>query len=379
MFVVYLCDVIEPLYPVLNWILTDKDIAFFVDLEKKDAIKLEGAEGYVYGIIPLLEALDCKDILSKSEYYAAVEADGDVVLTSILDPLLNRVDEILADDPAQEILDMLPNLIYFINSKGVNTVVKNTLNAVDALLSAIKPVAKIDIYELIGLDLEDLTFEKLFEMLLDLIGDATGYYFDYLDADAVAELTVGTLESYTSANELTAYKMVYSTEDAVIGNKAELVTVVLRLATCFILHENNQEMLIGILKDVFNMSPDAEGYISAILQIFEGYIISTKLGMDQALATLYYIYVGADITVDKSADALKDVNASWQKVLKDLGMSDDPQEQTVGNLLASILELDMFEDVLTPDGLAPNGLIKFFTKIIDWFKSIINFFKTIFA
>ena len=101
--------------------------------------------------------------------------------------------------------------------------------------------------------------------------------------------------------------------------------------------------------------------------------------MDQALATLYYIYVGADITVDKSADALKDVNASWQKVLKDLGMSDDPQEQTVGNLLASILELDMFEDVLTPDGLAPNGLIKFFTKIIDWFKSIINFFKTIFA
>ncbi len=377
MFVQYLCDVLEPLYPVLRWVLSKDNIEFFVDLEQEAAIKLQGGEGYAYGIIPLLEVLECENVLAPDAYYAAVEANSDVVITSILDPLLDRVDAILAEDPAGEILDMLPNLIYFLNSNGIDTVVKNTLHAVYGLLSAIAPIAEIDLYELIGIDLADINFDWLFNKLLEIIANSTGYKFDTLDASAIAELTVGTLESYTSLNGETAYKMIYANHDDIQGGKAEMVTVVMRLLVTFIMHENNREMLLGLLRDNLGMSADAEKYVSGILDTFATISTETYLGMDQALATLYYLFYGADLGVEGAAGGLKDINKEWQNILKELGRSDNPDEITIGNLLAKFLDKYM-DDVLTEEGVAPNGLIAFFQKIIDWFNKIVEWFKNLF-
>lgn len=375
MFVEYLCNVLEPLYPVLTWVLADDDIAFFVNPDNTDAIKLEGGKGYQYGIIPLLEVLECKDILAPEDYYAAVEANGDVVLTSILDPLLNRVDEIINNDPAQQILDMLPNLIYFINSNGVDTVVRNTLHAVYGLLSAIAPIAEIDLYELIGIDLADINFEWLFNKLLEIIKDATGYEFSALDANAIAELTVGKLESYGSLSGEIAYKMVYA--EGASGNKGEMTTVIMRLVVTFIMHEKNREALIGLLKDNLGMTKDAEKYVRGVLDSIASISTETYLGMDQALATLYYLFYGADIGVGEATGGLKDINAEWQAILKELGKSDNPDELTIGNILAKFLNKYM-EDVFTEDGIAPNGFIAFFQKIIDWFNKLVEWIKNLF-
>ena len=376
-FVTSLCDVIEPLYPVLKWLLADEDISFFVDTDKSDLITLKGGEGYAYGIIPLLETLECEGILTPDEYYAAVEAEGDVLLTSILNPLLDRVDVIM-ENPADEILNMLPNIIYFINSNGVDTVVKNTLNAVYALLRVIEPIAKVDLYEVIGIDLAAIDFEWLFDKLLEIIADATGYEFSALDANAIVELTVGELKSYTSKNGLTAYKMVYANTDDISGGRGEMATVVMRLLITFIMHENNREALIGLLKDNLGMSADAEKYVRGILDTMAAVSTETYLGMDKSLATLYYLFYGADIAVGETSNGLKDINAQWQQILKDLGMSDDPNEKTVGNLLAQFLDKYM-EDVLTSEGVAPNGFIAFFQKIADFFQKIMDFFKNLFS
>ena len=373
-FVASLCDVLEPLYPVLKWLLADEDISFFVDLDKTDAITLPGAEGYAYGIIPLLEVLGCEGILTQEEYYKAIESDGDVILTAFLDSLLDRVDVILAN-PAEEILGMLPNLIYFINSNGVDTVVKNTLNAVYTLLSAIEPVAKIDLYELIGLDLSTLTFEKLFDMVLDMIAESTGYEFTAMDASAVAELTIGTLESYTSKNGKTAYKMVYQSE----GAKSEMVTVVMRLLVTFIMHENNQAMLLGLLKDNLGMTEEAGKYIGGVLKVIGDCATETYLGMDKALATIYYIYYGLDIGVGETANGVKDLNAEWTKLLEEMRNSNDKGEALAGQIITDILDLDIFDDIIDPDeGIAPNGFIAFFQKIAAFFQRIIDWFKNLF-
>lgn len=373
-FTAALCDVLEPLYPVLKWLLADEDISFFVDLDKTDAITLPGAEGYAYGIIPLLEVLGCEGILTQEEYYKAIESDGDVILTAFLDSLLDRVDVILAN-PADEILGMLPNLIYFINSNGVDTVVKNTLNAVYTLLSAIEPVAKIDLYELIGLDLSTLTFEKLFDMVLDMIAESTGYEFTAMDASAVAELTIGTLESYTSKNGKTAYKMVYQSE----GAKSEMVTVVMRLLVTFIMHENNQAMLLGLLKDNLGMTEEAGKYIGGVLKVIGDCATETYLGMDKALATLYYIYYGLDIGVGETANGVKDLNAEWTKLLEEMRNSKDKGEALAGQIITDILDLDIFDDIIDPDeGIAPNGFIAFFQKIAAFFQRIIDWFKNLF-
>ncbi len=372
MFVSALCDVLEPIYGILKYVLADEDISFFVNAEKTDAITLKGAEGYAYGIIPLLEVLDCKNILTPSDYYAAVEADSAVLLTSILNPLFDRVDEILKDDPAQAILDMLPNLIYFINSNGVDTVVKNTLNAVFALLSAIEPVAKIDIYELIGVDLAVIDFQWLFDKLLEVINNGTGYDFASIDADAILELTTGKLESYTSANGKTAYKMVYAPMEELSGGKVEMVTVVERLIVAFIVHENNQELLLGLLRDYLGMSEEAEPYVASIIKMFANLAVETQLGMDTALATIYYIFYGLDAGADGAAGGVKELNALWKDALAELRDKNAP----AADIIEEILGWDIFEDVLDPyDGVAPNGIIAFIKKIISWFQAILDWFR----
>ena len=369
MFVASLCDVLEPLYPVLEWLLADEDLTFFIDEEEEVLVTLPGAEGYAFGLIPVLEALDCDGILTRSEYNAAVEADRDVLITSILNPLLDRVDEILLN-PADEILSILPNLIYFINSNGVDTVVKNTLNAVYTLLNAIEPIAKVDLYALIGLDLETLTFEKLFDMAIELISEATGYELTALHADAIVELTTGTLESYTSANGLTAYRMVYQAAEA----KGEMVTVVLRLAIKFLALEKNVDAIIGILENNLGMSADAKKYVEGVLTAVVGCLSDTRLGMDLALYTIYYIFYGADLGVDETTNGYKDLNSIWRDALAKL-KKDSP---AAGGLIEEILGLDIFEDLIDGEQIAPNGFMAFFQKLIDIFNKIIEWFKNLF-
>ncbi|MGN1347541.1 MAG: hypothetical protein ACI4VI_01235 [Acutalibacteraceae bacterium] len=367
-----LCDIVKPLYPVLNWLLSDEDFTFFVDKDNNDIITILGAEGYAYGIIPVLEVLGCENILTPAEYYAAAENDENVTFTAILNPLFDRLDEIMAN-PAEEILAMLPAVVYFINSNGLDTVVKNTLNAVYTLLNAIEPIAKVDLYEIIGVRLDELDFNTIFDVLIDMVAEKTGYEFDSITADYIAELTMGKVVSYTSANGKKAYTMEYQSEKA----SADMVTIVLRLLVTFITNEKNQQAFIGLLQDNMNMSDDAAKYVKGVLETIEYYAVDTHHGMDGALATLYYVYFGIDTGADHAADGLKDLNAKWQSILNKLGKSDDPNELTIGNMLAKILDYTL-EDIFDSDGLAPNGLIAFFQKIIEFFRKIIEWFKKLF-
>lgn len=378
-FVNELCNMLKPFYPVLKWLLAGEDFTFFVDDKGEDIITLLGAEGYAYGVIPVLEALQCEGVLTVPEYNKAVSEDESALITTIINPLLDKVDYILAaESPADEILAMLPAIIYFINSNGLDTCFKNILNAVYTLLNAIEPIVVVDIYELIGLDLSEITFESLFDMLIKLIYDSTGYNLSEITADTIAELTVGTVVSYTSANGKKAYTMVYSKTDS--GSAADMVTVLLRLALTFLGNEKNVDAVIGLLSDYCNMDESAQEFVGALLKAIIDYQLGTRYGMDQALATVYYVFYGTDIGANETAGAIKDVNAQWIALLKKLGMSDNPDEATVGNLIAKILDLDIFKDIIDTDtGIAPNGFVAFFQKIIAWFNSIFGWIKNIFS
>lgn len=392
-FVAALCDVLEPLYPVLKYLLANEDFSFFVDEEGKDLITLKGANGYAYGILPLLEALECKNILSakavvddegkvvgyEGTYFDAIKAgddDNDTIITSILNPLLDRVDEIIAD-PANEILEILPNIIYFINSNGVDTVVKNTLNAVYSLLKVIEPIAKIDLYELIGINFTTITMDWLLDKAVELLVNA-GYAFTREDLNPILELTVGKLEGYTSLNGKQAYRMVYATSDVegevVSGGKEELVSIILRLGISFLMHENNADVLVDLLVKKLGMDPDAETYVRRLVKSIAAVPTTTYLGMNQAQAVVYYLFYSADIGAGEIVGGFKDIGAEWKIVLKELGKSDDPNEQTIGNILAGLFE----EDIVDENRFAPSGLIGFFKKIVDWFNMIIEWFKNLF-
>ncbi len=383
MFTKTICEILSPAYPILKWALCNAPFTFFVDKEKNDIVTILGAEGYAYGIIPLLEVLECENILTPDAYYAAAEADDNAMVTTILDSLFDRLDTIMAA-PADEILEILPNVIYFINSGGLDICFKNALHAVYGLLDALKPVIEVDLYELINVRLDEVTFESLFELILDLIAEETDYEFAAVDGNAFLELTVGKLVTYESANGKTLYKMVYQSETA----KGEMVTIALRLLITFLMTEDNRETAISLLKEYFNMDKDAEKYVRAVMDTIADYTVSTHLGMDSALATVYYLFYGADMAAGGAADGLKDVNEEWLKRLKKLGLSENRDEETVGNLIADILDILFTDegtepgggnDVVGSNGVAGNGAISFFERIKIFFQEIIDFFKNLFS
>ena len=384
MFTQTICEILAPAYPILKWALCNENFTFFVDEEKNDVVTILGAEGYAYGIIPLLEVLECDDLLTPDAYYAAVEADDNAMVTAILDALFNRLDAIMAA-PADEILEILPNVIYFINSGGLDVCFKNALHAVYGLLDALEPLVEVDLYELINVRLDEVTFESLFELALELIKEETGYEFASVDANALLELTVGKLVTYESANGETLYKMVYQSETA----KAEMVTIALRLLITFLMTEDNRETAISLLKEKFNMDKDAEKYVRAALDAIADCTVGTHLGMDSALATVYYLFYGADMAAGGAADGKKDLDKAWKAKLKELGYSDNKDEQSVGNLITDILDIvfndqgnvpeDGGNDVLDKDGLASNGFISFFQRIKIFFEEIAAFFRELFS
>ena len=220
-------------------------------------------------------------------------------------------------------------------------------------------------------------FTKIKDSDMQVISSiASGYEFTSLDANSILELTTGTLESYTSANGKTAYRMVYQAAEA----QGEMITVVMRLVLMFIMHENNQEMLLGILRDNFGMTADVELYVGAVLAAIAKSSVETQLGMDSALAIIYYIFYGADLGVDNATNGIKDLNAEWTKLLKDMQNSRDEGEALAGEIIAGILDLDIFDDIIDPEeGIAPNGFIAFFQKLSSLFQKIIDWFKNIFG
>ena len=56
--------------------------------------------------------------------------------------------------------------------------------------------------------------------------------------------------------------------------------------------------------------------------------------------------------------------------------SKDSGEALAADIIAGILDLDIFKDIIDPDlGIAPNGFLKFFQKLAEWFKGISEFFN----
>lgn len=374
-FIEALCTIVAPLNPILEWLLSDrdseKDLAFFVDEDGKDYIVLPGAEGYAYGIIPLLEALGCKDILTPEQFMA----DGDNMLKNILTPLLNKLDELFAS-PVSGILEMLPNLIYFINSNGLDTSIKNLLNPLYTVFDAIEPLIKIDLYELIGIPLDEYDFEGLINYVIELIAGDTGYELSAPVWDAIAELTNGVVESFESKSPMNggiSYRMVYAPEGTT-GDCADMVTIVLRLFFRFLVMDDNIDMVMGILKDALYLDDVSYDYVKGLLDTFALYVYSDD-GMDTILGTVYEIAVVAFPLTSTVKDGLDSMSSLWAFICETLSNTSSGSMNDFYNSLMAFLNPGLADE----ETVLPQGLVGFFQRIAALFQKIIDFFKNLFS
>ncbi len=373
-FVAELIRMLEPAYPILEWLLTDEDlIALFNTADGNDALVIEGAEGYAYGIIPLLEAFDYDSelILTPEEYKAQANGDPKKLLENILDPILNVVDTILAD-PVNEIFNVLPGIIYFLNSNGLDTVIKNTANAVFAVLENIEPLTgEIDIYELIGFDFADMNVETLLAQLLKNIEEDTGFRLEETAMEAITELTVGEVISFTSKNGDTAYTMKYATG----ADRVDMVTVILRAVLTFISVPENVVALEAILKD--ELTGDGYTFVCSLLENFSQMAASDD-GMDEVMYTVYQIFYAANVAAHKTENWLAEFNGDYSFLNQLFATSDLAFIRQIGSSLGDLLN-KYTGDIIDDDEIVPNGFLSFFDQIKAFFQKILDFFKGLFS
>ncbi|MBQ6897753.1 MAG: hypothetical protein IJN70_02130, partial [Clostridia bacterium] len=303
-FVDELTRMLTPLYPVLRWLLTGENlIALFNVADGRDAVVIEGAEGYAQGIIPLLEAFDYQgDILTPDEFAALTDAPS--MLKAILNPVLDVVDTVLAD-PVNEIFNVLPGVLYFVNSNGLDTVIKNTANAVFTVLENIEPlVGEVDLYELIGFDMANINIETLISELIKGLEEDTGFQLTDVAIDALTELTVGKVVGFISKNGEQAYTVEYATG----ADRVDMVTVVLRTVLTFVSVPENVVALEAMLEG----SLDGEGYkfLCSLLENFSQ-MAASEGGMDEIMYTVYQIFYAANVAAHSTEDWFAEFNGDY--------------------------------------------------------------------
>lgn len=387
-FVNAICNMLAPVAPILRWLLTDEDIAFFNNREGDDYLVLQGAEGYQYAIIPILEALhvDKAQILDQETYAAQSDAD---LLKVIINPILNRLDAILAD-PMNEIFVELPAVIYFLNSDGLDTAFKNLLNAVYNILTAIDPLVadvealhdkdgNVSLYSLIGIEgLKYADLNSLLDGLISNINESAPLDLTGVIGDAANELLLGKLVSFTSVrkdengNNFTDYTMEYAQGKS--GDQADMATLILRLLLKFISVPQNVKAIEALLKD--SLSENGYKFLCALLENF-GQMASTDGGMDKIMYTFYYIFYAALNAGVATNNGLSQFNGNYSFLNQLFATSNvgflRQLEISFGDLLNR-----WTPDVVDDDEVVPNGFIRFFRSIGDFFRRIFAWFQNLF-
>ncbi len=365
-----LVQMLTPVVPLLEVILCGENISLFYELDGDETIVIFGSEGYAYGIIPLFEALGC-EMPTPEEYKEAVENNPEAAIRYLTTPLLDRVDAVMAD-PLNGILEILPAAMYFINSNGLETAFTNLVAAVDTVLVGLEPVVGArSLEELLDIDLSEFDAEYILDMLVDMLNESTGMDFSSLAVNLVAELTFGEVVDYVSANSETYYTM---NTDGV--DNADMTTAVLRMALDFITTEENLEQIKVLLADAVT-DEDAYNSICSILDTLAEYAAEDP-GMSKAMSFIYAVFEAATEAIEKTDDAYHDVNNSWQFILKLLSTSEEPLLRDFADNLKGTLN-KYFDGIFDEEGLAPDGVMTFWDRLVAFFQRIGEFFRKLFG
>ena len=150
-FIKAISAVLRPIQPVLRVILSGEDLVVL------GSVRIKGGNGYNTAIIPLLEALGVSPSKLVSPQQYAKEASTDKVLTNILNPIFDKVEELL-QAPLRTLCEMLPNIAYFLYNGGALALVENLAGPVFNILDEISPIynLNLDLSMLADLDLDEL-------------------------------------------------------------------------------------------------------------------------------------------------------------------------------------------------------------------------------
>ena len=440
-----LVELLSPASAFFAWLLANEDFETCAEADGLGdntgpiQITFPGAEGYKYGLIPLFEALNIdgspKDlvrnlrdgsILPPDEFTARVREDVTFAVTGVVHPLVVWLQKAM-DSTATQLFELLPSLVYFINSGGLDTVVKNVTHAVLVVMNAAEPlkshvdehvydengnfelwatldfgsIIKNDVFGMLGVTedevravyaqsggvldrvdgLEDVDMRLIYSIAVASLNGVlkkagVPFRFTTIVGNAIDELTHGYVRSYDSLTGKTAYTMVLD-KNLDRYCYGDMLCVLTRLILKFLAQDGNVDAVMGLLDSTFGLNEITFRATHAFLTLLATYM-TTYGGYEVAMTAIYYTVYGAHKGAHEGRLAYDKVNDKLSSVSDKLRKIDDPIAREVLNLLLDIADENV-GDVIGSDGLAANGLIRFFMKLYEILQKIIGFFKNLFG
>lgn len=221
-----LCAILRPVFPLFRLLLAGEDLTVL------DSIVIKGANGYDSSVIPVLEALGCnsKNIKTFNEYKKNVTSDG--VVKEILNPVFDLLDGVF-EKPVYTLTDILPNIVYFLNSGDVETLTENLLLPVTSLTKNLSGIVDMK------LDTASLTTKIDLKTLLSSVLDNSEIKLPEFDINKLQNM--GVLENRSSKSTVTpAYSYVKANQTGVLVSVLRVLAETLKL-------EENGDMLSGVM------------------------------------------------------------------------------------------------------------------------------------
>lgn len=356
------------------------------NLEVLGLITLPAYAGYQYAFIGLLEALSCPDILTYEDYYKAsldTECGDANVIYYLFYPLLGLLDDVY-EDPVDTILNLIPNLLFFISIGGLNDLINNLLHFAYVLLDILKPI--INAYDLLdglisnidisGLNINltiplDVDVNSLVSDLLGtLVGDAltiegVSIQLPYID---LYTLCVGTLEKFTS-------KEVRTTVHLNGAGGGELLTALLRIVFEVLFMEENHEALSQIIANLAGEGKLDE-YDEETLYI----VINKLIGLIEEYEVLDIVLYAVYMLITKLVPIADELAPRFQAnglTLNDLIDSVDDEELFMENI--KLLLKDPNETEIPGTATDMDAISSLLERLKAFFEKIRIFFEKLFT
>ncbi len=283
-----LTAVLRPLFGVLDVLLNNASLNLF------NLVSIPGSDGYTSAIVPLLEALGVYNIKTQYQYREDCFKSYDNVLLDILNPLWDKVEDILAA-PLEVVMNLLPNLALVFANDGLLQIIDNLITPITALLDALKPIVDINaVLDAAGLDVPKLLKDKvgLNVTKFDLY-DIQGTLKPLLGADNVVSTLNSVLKiikikdvslnielpeidwlqlASHGKNNLKATSQVacYGSRIAVKGDEDETLIAVLRYLINTINYKNNYDELVSLLGGLFKGNDTVAGILDQVFGMLQG-------------------------------------------------------------------------------------------------------------
>ncbi|MBQ7598338.1 MAG: heterocycloanthracin/sonorensin family bacteriocin [Clostridia bacterium] len=438
-----LVELLSPVAPAMAWMLAESDYTMLAEgdgLGKNTEpiqLTLPGAEGYKYALVPLFEALNIDgspknltqnlrdgDICDPAVYTANVKNDVSFAVEGVVHPLVAMLQKLM-DSTATQLLELVPSIVYFINSNGIDTVVKNLIHSVLIMANAAEPMkeqisqlvydeqgfdlyrtlnleklVKEKLYTLIGVTeddvkeiyqqcggtwkavdgLEDIDFRLLFSVALAAInnflaGLGLPFKFTSIAALAVNELTHGYVRPFNSLTGKTAYTMVL---DKTIDKYClgDLFSIIMRIVLKFLAVDGNVDALMALIQSKAEIHGVGAAAVASFLYLLAGYMGSLG-SFEVAMLSIYYTVYGASQASGSGVEAYDHVNGELKEVVDHLTTIDNDIARAVLQTLIKAAD-DNIGDIIGSKGLAGNGLIRFFKQIYELLVKIFRFFYQLF-